>query len=222
MDFIKTKGLGILVAAIVASIATFFSGLRIGSFSFEVIGAPVFAILIGMFITMISPKFASSEKMKAGVTFTSKKILQYAVIILGFSLNIKTVLAVGSQSLPVIISTISTSLITAYAMCKLLKMDKNMKLLQNELHVKNSFIIAYRLDKKFENVQANDSMEQNELGERFPWCGYIDINGKKYVCEQCEHESIIRQIVLNEYLKEYLSVPASFYDHKPQGTFQEE
>ena len=123
MDFIKTKGLGILVAAIVASIATFFSGLRIGSFSFEVIGAPVFAILIGMFITMISPKFASSEKMKAGVTFTSKKILQYAVIILGFSLNIKTVLAVGSQSLPVIISTISTSLITAYAMCKLLKIN---------------------------------------------------------------------------------------------------
>ena len=129
MDFIKTKGLGILVAAIVASIATFFSGLRIGSFSFEVIGAPVFAILIGMFITMISPKFASSEKMKAGVTFTSKKILQYAVIILGFSLNIKTVLAVGSQSLPVIISTISTSLITAYAMCKLLKMDKNVSTL---------------------------------------------------------------------------------------------
>ena len=31
---------------------------------------------------------------------------------------------------------------------------------------------------------------------------YFDINGKKYVCEQCEHESIIRQIVLNEYLKE--------------------
>ena len=81
--------------------------------------------------------------------------------------------------------------------------------------------------KKFEDLQNKfksffDIPKQNELGEKFPWCGYIDINGKKYVCEQCEHESIIRQIVLNEYLKEYLSVPASFYDHKPQGTFQEE
>ncbi len=80
---------------------------------------------------------------------------------------------------------------------------------------------------KFEDLQNKfksffDIPKQNELGEKFPWCGYIDINGKKYVCEQCEHESIIRQIVLNEYLKEYLSVPASFYDHKPQGTFQEE
>lgn len=80
---------------------------------------------------------------------------------------------------------------------------------------------------KFEDLQNKfksffDIPKQNELGERFSWCGYIDINGKKYVCEQCEHESIIRQIVLNEYLKEYLSVPASFYDHKPQGTFQEE
>ena len=67
-----------------------------------------------------------------------------------------------------------------------------------------------------------DIPNQNELNEKFPWVGYIDINGKKYICEQCEHESIIRHIVLNEYLKEYLSVPASFYDHKPQGTFQEE
>lgn len=80
---------------------------------------------------------------------------------------------------------------------------------------------------KYEDLQNKfksffDIPKQNELGKRYPWCGYIDINGKKYVCEQCEHESIIRQIVLNEYLKEYLSVPASFYDHKPQGTFQEE
>jgi len=80
---------------------------------------------------------------------------------------------------------------------------------------------------KYENLQDKfknffDIPRQNELGSKFPWCGYIDMNGKKYVCEQCEHESIIRQIVLKEYLEEYLSVPASFYDHKPQGTFQEE
>jgi len=86
---------------------------------------------------------------------------------------------------------------------------------------------AKEWQEKYEDLQNKfksffDIPKQNELGKKFPWCGYIDINGKKYVCGQCEHESIIRQIVLNEYLKEYLSVPASFYDHKPQGTFQEE
>lgn len=129
MDFIKNKGLGIGVAMAVAAISTFLSGLNIGSFSFEIIGAPVFAIIIGMIITAIFPTFASSTSMKSGVTFTSKKILQYAVIILGFSLNIKTVLTVGGQSLPVIISTIAISLITAFLMCKLLKMDKNVSIL---------------------------------------------------------------------------------------------
>ncbi|MBR6529413.1 MAG: YeiH family putative sulfate export transporter [Firmicutes bacterium] len=129
MDFIKTKGPGILIAAFVACVSTFLSGLNFGSFSFEIIGAPVFAILIGMIITAILPNFASSDTMKTGVTFTSKKILQYAVIILGFSLNIKTVLSVGGQSLPVIISTIATSLVIAFVLCKMLKMDKNVSVL---------------------------------------------------------------------------------------------
>ena len=48
---------------------------------------------------------------------------------MGFTLNIKTVLAVGGQSLPVIIATIATSLIVAYIMCKALKMDKKVSIL---------------------------------------------------------------------------------------------
>ena len=76
------------------------------------------------------------------------------------------------------------------------------------------------LEEKFKNFF--DIPRQNELGEKFPWSGYIDMNGKIYKCNSCEHESIIRQIIFKEYLNEYLKVPASFYDHKPQGTFQEE
>lgn len=124
MSFIKKNGLGILICTIIAGISTFLAGLNIGSFSFEVIGAPVFAIIFGMIITAIFKSFATDERVKQGITFTSKKILQLAVIILGFSLNIKTVLMVGGQSLPVIISTILTSLLVAYIMCKILKVDK--------------------------------------------------------------------------------------------------
>ncbi len=129
MKFLKKNGFGILVCIIIAGISTLLAEMNIGSFSFEVIGAPVFAIVIGMVITALFKNFASSENMKAGITFTSKKILQWAVIILGFTLNIKTVLSVGGKSLPVIVATIATSLIVAFVMCKVLKMDKKVSIL---------------------------------------------------------------------------------------------
>lgn len=124
MSFIKKNALGILLPALIAGISTVLAGLTIGNFSLEVIGAPVFAILFGMIITLIFPKLAPSDKMKSGVTFTSKKILQWAVIILGFSLNLGTIAKVGAQSMPVIVSTILTSLIVAIILMKVLKIDK--------------------------------------------------------------------------------------------------
>lgn len=124
MKFIKKNGLGVLICAVIAGVSTFLATLKIGNFSFEVIGAPVFAILIGMIITLISPKVSVNDYFKSGITFTSKKILQWAVIILGFTLNLSTVVKVGAQSLPVIISTILTSLIVAMCLMKVLKIDK--------------------------------------------------------------------------------------------------
>ncbi len=129
MSFIKKNSIGIVICAVIAGIATFLSDLSIGSFSLEVIGAPVFSIVIGMVITAVFSKFSSDERVKDGITFTSKKILQWAVIILGFTLNIKTVLSVGGKSLPVILSTIAVSLIVAFIMCKLLKVDKKVSIL---------------------------------------------------------------------------------------------
>lgn len=124
MEFIKKNSPGILVCAIIAAVSTLLAQIKAGSFSFEVIGAPVFAIIIGMIITLIFPGFAPSEKMKSGVIFTSKKILQWAVVILGFSLNLGTIAKVGAQSLPVIVSTILISLIVAVILMKVLKIDK--------------------------------------------------------------------------------------------------
>lgn len=123
MNFLKKNGTGIVICILIAAIATALAEITIGNFSLEVIGAPVFAIVIGMIVTLIKPEFSNNEKVAAGIKFSSKKILQWAVIILGFSLNLGTIFSVGSKSLPVIISTISTSLIVAFLMMKLLKMD---------------------------------------------------------------------------------------------------
>lgn len=120
MEFIKTKGLGIILCLIIA-IPSFYMGKL-----FPVVGGPVFAILAGMVITQF---IKEKGKFKAGITFTSKKVLQYAVILLGFGMNLSDILSKGSQSLPIIISTISTSLIIAFVMFKLMKMPSKISTL---------------------------------------------------------------------------------------------
>ena len=93
---------GTAVCAVIAAAATLTGGISIGGFSFELIGAPVIAILLGMILTLVFPKLASLTSLSGGIKFTSKKILQWAVVILGFSLNLSTIAQVGAKSLPVV------------------------------------------------------------------------------------------------------------------------
>ena len=86
---------------------------------FEVIGGPVFAILIGMALALVVPARAS-RPLEAGVKYTSKKVLQYAVVLLGFGLNLSQIAQVGATSLPIIVSTIATSLVIAFALSRVL------------------------------------------------------------------------------------------------------
>lgn len=53
-------------------------------------------------------------------------------------------------------------------------------------------------------------------------CGYIAPDGKYYHCDHCGHTTIVRDIVLGEYLEEYKAVPAEFFDEKPNYMLQEE
>lgn len=129
MKFIKQNGCGIILCTVIAAAATALSGLSIAGFSLNLIGAPVIAILAGMIISLAAPKFARRELISGGVRFTSKKILQWAVIILGFSLNLGTIAQVGGKSLPVIICTIATSLIVSFFLAKLLKINKKTAIL---------------------------------------------------------------------------------------------
>ena len=123
MKKLKSIMPGTAVCAVIAAAATLTGGISIGGFSFELIGAPVIAILLGMILTLVFPKLASLTSLSGGIKFTSKKILQWAVVILGFSLNLSTIAKVGAKSLPVIVGTISISLIVAFIMMKIMKVD---------------------------------------------------------------------------------------------------
>lgn len=91
-----------------------------------VIGGPVFSILIGMIITLLRTPGAAC---KAGIAFTSKKLLQTAVVLLGFGLNLNVVLQTGRQSLPIILCTITTSLLIAFALHRALRISGNISTL---------------------------------------------------------------------------------------------
>ncbi len=77
-----------------------------------------------MFIGMIVNRFyAPNDRTKPGIKFTSKKILKFAIILLGASLNITTVLTVGKFSLTVMLFTLATCFGLGYVIGKALGLD---------------------------------------------------------------------------------------------------
>ena len=81
---------------------------------------------------------------------------------------------------------------------------------------------ADKAEEKLKNLW--DIPIQTELGERFPFTGFVEIDGTIHKCNSCEHEDLVRSLVYDnpEYFKRYRNVPAMFYDRKPQGMLQEE
>ena len=120
MKTIKQNLPGILICLLIA-VPSWLIGKK-----FPVIGGPVIAIIIGMLLALV---WTPSGNLKTGITFTSKKVLQLAVILLGFGLDLNVVLRTGSQSLPIIICTISTSLLIAFLLHKAMHIDSNISTL---------------------------------------------------------------------------------------------
>lgn len=120
MDFIKNSWKGILLSLIIAVPAWFLGKL------FPIVGGPVIAIVAGMIITLF---IKNKDPFAGGIKFVSKKVLQYAVILLGFGLNLSVVAKTGAQSLPIICSTIATSLIVAFLLHKIMKTPGNISTL---------------------------------------------------------------------------------------------
>ena len=111
MNQLKENYKGILLCLVIA-IPSYFLGKQ-----FPIIGGAVIAILAGMVITLFIKNKAPFE---GGIKFTSKKILQWAVILLGFGLNLSVIVETGKQSLPIIVVTIATSLILSYILCRVM------------------------------------------------------------------------------------------------------
>ncbi|MCR5176288.1 MAG: YeiH family protein [Anaerovibrio sp.] len=89
---------------------------------FPIIGGAVISIIFGMIISMF---WHDKGKATQGIKFTSKYILQGAVVLLGFGMNLGVVLQTGQQSLPIIVCTIATSLFIAWALHRVMNISGN-------------------------------------------------------------------------------------------------
>lgn len=92
---------GFGLALIIAAVAKWLESLL----PIHLIGASVIALFIGMIINNF---WKPSKMIAGGLKFTSKKVLKFAIILLGASLSIGTILQVGKLSLMVMCFTLLT------------------------------------------------------------------------------------------------------------------
>lgn len=101
--FLQQNGAGVLLALLIAA-AAYGLGRVV-----PVVGGAVFGITLGIVTATL---WKIPEGFGKGLKFTSKYLLQLAVIMLGFEMNMASVIRVGGQSLWVILLTLSAAFVT--------------------------------------------------------------------------------------------------------------
>lgn len=118
MEYMRNCWRGVLLCLCIA-VPCYYLGKVV-----PVIGGPVFAILIGMALGVVLRGIGRNlSAAQAGIKFTSKFVLQLAVVLLGFGMNLGSVLETGRESLPIIVSTISVSLVVAFLLQRVMRVS---------------------------------------------------------------------------------------------------
>ncbi len=112
--FFEKKMLAGIFACLIIAIPAWLAGKAM-----PIIGGPVFGILFGMLLALAK----RPPLLESGIKFTSKYVLQYSIILLGFEMNLFNIIKVGGQSLLVMVFTLSASFLTAYFIGKVLHID---------------------------------------------------------------------------------------------------
>lgn len=113
MKTITAKIPGILLTAVIAVPAWLLGK------AFPIIGSPVLGILFGMLLAF----WKRPESLNDGIKYTSKKLLQYSIILLGFDMNLFNVFKVGSQTLILMCFTLTAAFLTAFLAGRALKIE---------------------------------------------------------------------------------------------------
>ncbi len=111
----KAKITGIALCIIVAIPAWLLGNM------FQIIGASIIGILLGLLINHIF----KLDKIREGINFTSKKLLKWSIVLLGFNMNFSSILKAGGSSAIIIFSTVCLTLLFGCIINKAIKLDGN-------------------------------------------------------------------------------------------------
>lgn len=110
--------LGLALCVVVAIVATI-----LGRFV-PLVGAPVFGILTGVIVAgTLTPRPA----WKPGITFASKTLLQWSIVLLGANLSIDQIARGGAASLPVMLGTLVITLALAVVVGRRLGLERDLR-----------------------------------------------------------------------------------------------
>ncbi|WIB76958.1 putative sulfate exporter family transporter [Curtobacterium sp. MCPF17_002] len=95
-----------------------------------VVGGPVPAVVLGAVVGWLVRRRRQDDggqrglgPLQPGVTFSSSRVLQFAVVLLGAQLSIAEVLRIGGETLPVMLSTLVVCLVAAWGIGRLLRVS---------------------------------------------------------------------------------------------------
>ena len=106
---------GFILSLAIAFVARFLESLL----PIHIVGASVIALFIGIIINSVW----KTDFLTDGIKFTSKKVLKFAIILLGASLSVGVILSVGKLSLLVMFFTLLTCFGGGYFIGKALKLN---------------------------------------------------------------------------------------------------
>jgi len=109
---------GVLLAAAVAVVAVVCAHVA------PLVGAPVFAIVLGVAIRAAVPL---PDRCRPGLAFSARTVLQAAIVVSGFGLSLATVVRTGLGTLPVTLGTIAVALILAPLLGRALHLDSALR-----------------------------------------------------------------------------------------------
>ena len=116
----KTKSLGVAIAAGFALCAMFLGNM------FPIIGSSVFALILGI---ALNEFLDLPENSRPGLNWSGKKLLQYSIIFMGFSLPIATVASTGVSSLKISLPTITVAFPAAVIFGKVFHLKSHLRTL---------------------------------------------------------------------------------------------
>jgi uncharacterized integral membrane protein (TIGR00698 family) len=111
---------GLLLVATIGIIAHFLGK------AFPLLGGAVIAILLGILIRQC---FGVPQLYSNGISFTLKKLLKFAIILLGFGFSFSQIAQVGLHAIVIVLVAVSAGIFLTYYLAKLFKLDGNIPLL---------------------------------------------------------------------------------------------